>query len=995
MRWVLLACLVPFFSGPAAAAAQSAPAAQGAVAPQPPSPGPTSDAIPGAAASYIGKPIEQMRVFVDGQPTVDASLTDLVESRVGRPLAMTDVRESIVHLYSLGRFQDVRVDATTTPAGGVSLRFDLVPLRSVKDVEFTGALGLDKGLLRRTIADRYGASPPISRAADAARTLESLYRDHGYLAATVRVAPDTSQGQTRTVLTFDIQSGSQARIADVTIDGDPRTPRAAFERQLKVERGAPYEAPELQRRLDEFTQKLRKRGFYEATASQRGTVSEDKTSVNLTIAVQSGPAVTVRYEGDPVPAERLKELVPVERESSDAEDLLEDSVEALRSYLRQQGYWKADASWRREESAGSLAIVFQIKKGMRYFVADAVQLTGNQALSTDELRAMIALKPGDLFLESGLSLASAAITELYRQRGFVSATVKYSVVETDPRRPDEGLIKPSIAITEGPRTVVGTVGITGNSALSETELRPLVKLAEGQPYYQPQVSADREALIVEYLNNGFASADVGVTPVFSADRTRVDLSFVVQEGPQTIVDHILIVGNTHTNPRVILNEMKLKPGAPLGREDKDESQRALGALGLFRRVRITELRHGSGARQDVLVTVDEAPMTTISYGGGAEANQQLTTGPGGEARQRLEFAPRGFFNIGRRNVGGRNRTVDLYTRVSLQPKDDPNDPTQDGTSLGFLEYRIVGTVRQPRALWSSDVVVTAATEQGKRTSFNFARKGVNADMLRRLSPSIRLSGRYSFSTTRTFDERLDEQDQLLIDRIFPQVRLSTLSGAIAHDTRDNVLEPHRGGFLSAEGTLAARLLGGQVGFLKGYMQGSWFHQLPGRRPIVFATRAAIGLADGFPREAQPTDAEGNPIPGPPEVIEDLPASERFFAGGDTTIRGFALDTVGVPATISANGFPIGGNAVVILNGELRVPVWREVGAVVFADGGNVFERAGDVNFGELRGALGFGLRYRSPVGPIRVDVGFKLDRREIGGHLEPRAVWHLSIGQAF
>jgi outer membrane translocation and assembly module TamA len=190
------------------------------------------------------------------------------------------------------------------------------------------------------------------------------------------------------------------------------------------------------------------------------------------------------------------------------------------------------------------------------------------------------------------------------------------------------------------------------------------------------------------------------------------------------------------------------------------------------------------------------------------------------------------------------------------------------------------------------------------------------------------------------------------------------------------------------------VLGGQVGFIKTYLQGTWFHQL-GRRPIVFATRGAIGLADGFPREAQPTDANGNPIPGPPVVIEDLPESERFFAGGDSTIRGFALDTVGTPATISPNGFPIGGNAVVILNGELRMRVWRDLGAVVFADGGNVFARVTNLDFGQLRGALGFGLRYHSPFGPIRVDLGFKLDRQVLGGALEPRAVWHLSIGQAF
>ena len=146
-------------------------------------------------------------------------------------------------------------------------------------------------------------------------------------------------------------------------------------------------------------------------------------------------------------------------------------------------------------------------------------------------------------------------------------------------------------------------------------------------------------------------------------------------------------------------------------------------------------------------------------------------------------------------------------------------------------------------------------------------------MLRRLSPSIRVSGRYSFNTTRTFDERLDEEEQATIDRVFPQVRLSAFSGAVARDTRDNVIDPSRGNFLSAEGTLAARSLGGQVGFLKTYLQGLWFRQLTSRRPVVLATRGAIGLADGFPREGQAVDDSGAPIPGE-TVAHRGPPGER-------------------------------------------------------------------------------------------------------------------------
>jgi outer membrane protein insertion porin family len=412
---------------------------------------------------------------------------------------------------------------------------------------------------------------------------------------------------------------------------------------------------------------------------------------------------------------------------------------------------------------------------------------------------------------------------------------------------------------------------------------------------------------------------------------------------------------------------------------------------LFRRIRIEELSHG-GAASDVLVTVEEAAATTFSYGGGLEAGRRLRESASGQAREQLEFAPRGFFDVGRRNLGGKNRSADLYTRLSLRPSEASAGST-DTNPFGFSEYRIVGTYREPRALGvNADLSFTAAVEQGVRSSFNFARKGVNVEVVRRLGPGLRTSGRYSFGTTRTFDEKLSPEDQSRIDRIFPQVRLSALAGAISRDTRDDVLDPERGTFLSAEGTVATRALGGQVGFVKSYLQGFWFHRLPVKRRIVFASRVALGLADGFPRIVQSTDAQGQPVI---VTVEDLPASERFFAGGDTTIRGFALDTVGAPNTISATGFPRGGNALLVMNGELRVPVWKDIGAALFIDGGNVFDRATEFDLGELRGSVGFGVRYRSPIGPIRFDIGFKMDRREVGGQLESRRALHFSIGQAF
>ncbi len=139
------------------------------------------------------------------------------------------------------------------------------------------------------------------------------------------------------------------------------------------------------------------------------------------------------------------------------------------------------------------------------------------------------------------------------------------------------------------------------------------------------------------------------------------------------------------------------------------------------------------------------------------------------------------------------------------------------------------------------------------------------------------------------------------------------------------------------------------------------------------------------------------------IIRDLPPSERFYAGGDTTVRGFALDTLGVrhtppqPSdTIDVNGFPTGGNALVILNAELRVPVWGGLGAVAFVDTGNVFARVVDIDLGLVRTAVGFGIRYKSPIGPLRIDLGFKVHPETFAfGQREGLTALHISLGQAF
>ena len=262
-------------------------------------------------------------------------------------------------------------------------------------------------------------------------------------------------------------------------------------------------------------------------------------------------------------------------------------------------------------------------------------------------------------------------------------------------------------------------------------------------------------------------------------------------------------------------------------------------------------------------------------------------------------------------------------------------------------------------------------------------------------------GRYEYSKTKRFNERYDPAEEPLIDRLYPTVGVSSVSLAALRDTRLDPIDPVQGSLLGLEGELALKAIGSEVGFAKAFLQGYLYRQLPGRSRVVLATGARLGLAAGFPTTVPATNPDGSPVVGPggqpvTVTVDDLPASERFYAGGDTTVRGYALDRLGDASTLDANGFPLGGNAVVILNAELRIPVWRSLGAVTFVDAGQVFDRADDLELGKIRPTVGVGIRFKSPVGPIRADLGVKLQPQTFAdGSREARTAFYISIGQAF
>jgi outer membrane protein insertion porin family len=718
----------------------------------------------------------------------------------------------------------------------------------------------------------------------------------------------------------------------------------------------------------------------------------------------------VAFAGDALSEDDRDRLVPVRAEGSVEEDLLEDAAFAIEDFLHVGGYRDATARYAREERAGELTITFTIARGPRY-VVDDLTMKGNIALSTADLRPLVRLERGQPFVQAAVTSGESAIGEAYRRLGFTRAAVKTVFVQEATGGGAEGERRIDVAMTivEGPRTLIESVAFEGNTVYTDEQLRPLVAAAPNRPYSEREIGADRDRLDLEYRNRGYDSVVVDPTVSVSDDGERATVRFGITEGPQIIVDHVIIVGNERTSTETIERELLLRPGEPLGYAALVESQQRVASLGLFRRVTIEELRYGGDPRRDILVQVEEAPPTTIGYGGGVEGGTRLRpTGESGQAEERFEVVPRGFFEIGRRNLWGKNRAINLFTRVSLRSRDivlsDSGfrlDRPSEESGYGFNEYRLFATFREPKVLNTpADVLITGILDQAIRSSFNFISREARAEMGLRGSSRYSIAARYSYKHTRLFDEVFTDEEKPLIDRVFPQVRLSKFSLSVIRDTRNDVLDPDAGTFLIFDSELAARAFGSEVGFTKTFLQGFGFYRIPVERRTVLAFGARVGAAQGFRREVvrvapdgQPSGAAGDVIV---DVVQDLPASERFFAGGDTTVRGFSLDRLGTDASISPTGFPTGGNGLIVLNAEVRLALIGGLGAVGFLDAGNVFPRASDLDVRQMRAAAGVGLRYRSPIGPIRIDLGFKLDRRELApGRLERHSVLHISLGQAF
>ena len=944
----------------------------------------------GSPEAFAGRTITGVRLVLDARPLADdAEYARVLETQVGRTLSSAEVRESIVHLMALGRFEDVRVRGEGD-GRGVRLTYELVPLRSVKDIVFRGEVALSVRQLRSEVTARYGASPPAARANEIARDLETFYRDRGFPRASVKPSVERRPGDDHAQLVFDVAAGPRAVIGEVDIQGAPGGAPTPVAQRLALQPGVPFDLVAMRQRFTEYVEELRSRGFVEAKVEFEPTYSPDQDRVDLSVKMNRGPRVSIVFRGDPLPATRKDEAAAIRREGTIDEDMLENEERSLEDELRAQGFRDAEASYTREAvGPEDVQIVFTVKRGPQYRVA-RVEVAGNRYLSRAAFQPSLRLVPGEWFVKSRLDADLATIAERYRREGFKDVKV-LPAVTPEPGRAASLVVV--LTVTEGPQTRIESLDVLHNNVIDTATLRRNVQSRPGGPFYEPALSADRDAIVMAYLNRGYQLVNVDAQATFTENRAGATVRFVISEGPQIRVDHVLVVGNVRTKASTIEREMGLRKGMPLSLQELAQGQSRLNALGLFRRVRVTELQRGSETERDVLVVVEEAPPNTVGYGAGLEGSKRLKRDQA-NAVERFDLSPRGFVEYGRRNLWGGNRSVNLFARAAIRGSDQANadggeSPEDDG-GPGFREYRVLATFREPKLMGSGiDLAVTGVGEQAIRSSFDFRRQQAIVEGSHSFGRTLTLAARYSLGRTTLFNDRIDAEDRMKVDRLFGEsgVRLSSFSTSLRRNTVDDPFDPSRGTLFLLDGTLAARRLGSQVGFMKGTAQAFGYRAVPALGKTVLAAGVRLGLATGF---AQLTP-EG-------EKLQELPASERFFAGGDNTVRGFAQDRLGARGVLDRRGVSLGGNALLVMNGELRFPLVTKInlGGAAFVDVGNVFARVNDFDLGDLRTGAGFGLRWKSPVGPLRIDLGWKTTRRTFeNGTREPRFSYHFSIGQAF
>lgn len=959
--------------GAAADAAAEAPAVV-AAAPAPP----LTDVNIAAADN---QPIARINFRADA-PFDTAAIAEEVTLAPGELVSIRELQSSIKNLFATGNFRDVRVDAAPGD-DGVVLTFSLVLQYRIGTIEVAGLGRGERARADRELTFRRGEVLSLNAIDDSAAAIEELLRERGYLEATVD--PETTFDRARSTadVVFHVTAGPQARVADVIVEGNtaPFTPQELIGRMRRKpgERFHLGEAREDANRMKNF---LVRRNHRRADVDLLGhTYDEATNTVTLRYRVQTGPLVQVAVTG--VPRSAVRRWLPFGRNQEYSEDAVDRAAERITVELQRRGHYFATVDTESSLENNVWTTTFDVNPGERFRLTD-VAFRGNMKVPDDELHGIVATTPRGGFRRIVQSLFRRpagvtreqlagdrdAIESFYRLQGFSEATVGVPAVTTRA----DGTMGVEFPITEGPQTLLASVRVEGNDKLRTDDLPPL-QLEAGDPLNPQLLNDDTVALQTFYADRGYVEVQVTPRVDISDDRTTATLAFVVAEGPQVNVDEITVRGNTYTDRDVVLRKADLDRGDAFSYTSLLEAQRELYRLGIFNRVEVqSQQADTTTGDRDVVIEVEEGRNLTLSGSVGLRAERGTEVGSGTTLHERVAIA------AAHRNLFGSGRYFGFEGVFSREEQE------------AFITYREPFISR-----WNVPVQLQIyQSDDSTRPGTQILQRGTSIEAMRVARLQTRWSLRYEYKISECYggDLCLEARSGNPVEGLEPSlldIQISSISPTFFWDTRDDILDPHRGFFTSASIEYAFPLIEADARFVKEFVQGAYYFPVTERTTIAVSGR--LGMIQPYG-----DGGEGG-----------VPLSERFTAGGETTHRGYRHDRLGdLCRTSPEEGYvdlrptgcqptlfqkatrrdpndpaselvlgsilPRGGNGLVLLNVEYRFPIFSTLGGAVFVDAGNVYA-TDRINLGELRYGAGFGLRYLSPVGPLRFDVGMPIRRR--------------------
>jgi outer membrane protein insertion porin family len=878
-----------------------------------------------AAAGPGDAPAEGERVaavLVEAPAADAARLRKYLELTPGDPYRADAVRHAVELIYATGAYEDVRVEAERG-ADGLALVVRLTPAPLLTGVVREGDPIRDAGELRRV--SRLRAREPLwpvrlERAAEEVR--QALVGD-GYPEAQVTASARPAAEGAQAV--FTLRAGPRARVQStrVVFEGGPPALVARLHAMVAPRPGEVFR----QEKADEAAQRMQRelfaRGYWRGAVQVQAAREPGQGAVSLAFLVDAGSRMTVEFRGWLPPRALQRDIEGLLRDGGLQADVREQGSERLEDALRSEGRRTARVSASEEPRPEGAALVYDIEPGPAARVG-SVRTAGEE----EDLVGVPLATPLGAPLDDRVVAADArALQRALEDKGYPEARVDAEVPEGGGDLPVVFRLRP------GPRRLVASVALEAATPLPSDAPSRELNLRAGAPYRLRDLARDRNALLAAYRDAGYPQVEVTPEVSYTGDgQARVVLR--IAPGPQVRVDHVVIAGLQTTRAEVVRRELLVKEGEPLGLERVLESQRRLGALGIFERVSLSEMDPEAPDKRSVVVAAEEAPLTTVAYGVGYAERDLL----------------RGSVEVTRRNLFGLDRSLSTFARYS------------------FRGSRFLATFREPWLLGRrQEFFATVFREEEDRPAFDFVRVGGLVQTVRQRT-AWSLIVRYTYQLIDTFN--IVNPDE--VGREFTSSTVSGPSASVVHDTRDDPLDPRRGGFASADVQLSHGVLGGDS-FVKGFLQASRYRRLNAR--VVLALSGRLGLARTF---------------GESPLL--LPRPDRFYAGGDYGVRGFSLDAVG-PVAPGPTGrlVPTGGNALLLGGAELRVDAGRFFSVAAFTDAGNVYPVVSDLDGGDLRYTAGLGLRYRSALGPLRMDWGYKLNRHP--GESGYR--FHFTLGHAF